>query len=150
MATVILLGLGLDELSMSAFGIPEIKRIIRSTTILEAEEFLGTLMDMKSIRDIDRYVRHWMEERFEFITDREDRLPRVVIAGRPNVGKSTMFNRLIRKRKAITDPTPGVTRDTITERSFIKDQEVLLMDTGGFKLERTISSMNWWRRSPLR
>ncbi len=68
MATVILLGLGLDELSMSAFGIPEIKRIIRSTTILEAEEFLGTLMDMKSIRDIDRYVRHWMEERFEFIT----------------------------------------------------------------------------------
>ncbi len=68
--------------------------------------------------------------------DREDRLPRVVIAGRPNVGKSTMFNRLIRKRKAITDPTPGVTRDTITERSFIKDQEVLLMDTGGFKLER--------------
>ncbi len=68
MMTVILLGLGLDELSMSAFGIPEIKRIIRSTTILEAEELLGTLMDMKSIRDIDRYVRNWMEERFEFIT----------------------------------------------------------------------------------
>ncbi len=68
MAAVILMGLGLDELSMSAFGIPEIKRIIRSTTILEAEEFLGTLMDMKSFRDIDKYVREWMEERFEFIT----------------------------------------------------------------------------------
>lgn len=68
LATVILLGLGLDELSMSAFGIPEIKRIIRSTTILESEEFIGTLMDMKSFKDIDRYVRNWMEERFEFIT----------------------------------------------------------------------------------
>jgi phosphoenolpyruvate-protein phosphotransferase (PTS system enzyme I) len=68
LATVILLGMGLDEFSMSAFGIPEIKRIIRSTTILESEEFLGTLMDMKSFKDIDRYVRNWMEERFEFIT----------------------------------------------------------------------------------
>jgi phosphotransferase system enzyme I (PtsI) len=68
LAAVILLGLGLDELSMSAFSIPEIKRIIRSTTILESEEFLGTLMDMKSFIDIDRYVREWMEEKFEFIT----------------------------------------------------------------------------------
>ncbi|QEN08534.1 phosphoenolpyruvate--protein phosphotransferase [Oceanispirochaeta crateris] len=68
MAAVILMGLGLDELSMSSFSIPEIKRIIRSTTILEAEEFLGTLMDMKSFKDIDHYVREWMEEKFEFIT----------------------------------------------------------------------------------
>jgi len=59
-----------------------------------------------------------------------------VIAGRPNVGKSTLFNRIIKKRKAITDPTPGVTRDPIHERCFIRDQEVMLMDTGGFKLDR--------------
>ncbi|MBF9017161.1 ribosome biogenesis GTPase Der [Oceanispirochaeta sp. M2] len=68
--------------------------------------------------------------------DRVNRLPRVVIAGRPNVGKSTLFNRIIKKRKSITDPTPGVTRDTISERCFINNQEVMLMDTGGFKLER--------------
>ncbi len=67
-AAVILLGLGLDELSMSAFSIPEIKRIIRSATILEAEEFLGTLLEMRSFKDIDRYVREWMEERFDIIT----------------------------------------------------------------------------------
>ncbi|OQY35178.1 MAG: phosphoenolpyruvate--protein phosphotransferase [Spirochaetaceae bacterium 4572_59] len=66
-ATVILLGLGLDEFSMSAFSLPEIKKIIRSATILEAEEFLGALMDMKSFRDIDRYVRIWMEDRFDII-----------------------------------------------------------------------------------
>ena len=67
-ATVILLGLGLDEFSMSAFSLPEIKRIIRSATILEAEEFLGTLMEMKSFKEIDRYVREWMEDRFDIIT----------------------------------------------------------------------------------
>ena len=68
--------------------------------------------------------------------DKIARLPRVVIAGRPNVGKSTLFNRILKKRIAITDPTPGVTRDTIRQRCFLKGQEIMLMDTGGFKLER--------------
>jgi phosphotransferase system enzyme I (PtsI) len=67
-AAVILLGLGLDEFSMSAIGIPEIKRIIRSVTVFEAEELVGTIMEMKSYRDIDAHVRSWMEERFEFIS----------------------------------------------------------------------------------
>jgi phosphotransferase system enzyme I (PtsI) len=67
-AAVILLGLGLDEYSMSAIGIPTIKRIIRSVTITEAEELVGTIMEMKSSRDIDEYVRTWMEDRFDFIS----------------------------------------------------------------------------------
>ncbi|MBN2551621.1 MAG: phosphoenolpyruvate--protein phosphotransferase [Spirochaetales bacterium] len=67
-AAVILLGLGLDEYSMSAIGIPTIKRIIRSVTIAEAEELVGTIMEMKSSQEIDRYVRAWMGERFDFIS----------------------------------------------------------------------------------
>ena len=67
-AAVILLGLGLDEYSMSAIGIPMIKRIIRSVTISEAEELVGTIMEMKSSQEIDRCVRTWMEERFDFIS----------------------------------------------------------------------------------
>jgi phosphotransferase system enzyme I (PtsI) len=64
-AAIILLGLGLDEFSMSAFTIPEVKRIIRSVTLAEAQEVVGTVMDMKSYHDIDEYVRELMEDRFD-------------------------------------------------------------------------------------
>ena len=68
-------------------------------------------------------------------------LPRVVIAGRPNVGKSTLFNNFVGKRQAIVDPTPGVTRDPVESQAFIAGKPVLLVDTGGFKLERDIGTM---------
>jgi GTP-binding protein len=64
-------------------------------------------------------------------------LPTVVLAGRPNVGKSTLFNRLLRKRRAITDPTPGVTRDPVEADCLIAGKPVRLIDTGGFKLDRS-------------
>jgi GTP-binding protein len=63
-------------------------------------------------------------------------LPTVVLAGRPNVGKSTLFNRLLRRKKAITDPTPGVTRDPVSADAFLAGKPVRLIDTGGFKLDR--------------
>jgi phosphotransferase system enzyme I (PtsI) len=66
-AVVVLLGLGLDEFSMSSIAIPETKRIIRSVTLAEAEDLVGTILEMKSFQEIDRHVRSWMEERFEFI-----------------------------------------------------------------------------------
>lgn len=64
LATVILLGLGLDEYSMSAFGIPEIKRIVRSVSMQEAEELVGIVMDMRSYDEVNSFARDWMEERF--------------------------------------------------------------------------------------
>lgn len=78
----------------------------------------------------------------KFSTNKHYRnLPLVVIAGRPNVGKSTLFNRFLHRRRAITDPTPGVTRDPIEEKAFILDHPVRLMDTGGFKLDREFGTM---------
>jgi GTP-binding protein len=64
-------------------------------------------------------------------------IPTVALVGRPNVGKSTLFNRLLRKRRAITDPNPGVTRDPVRKDCFIAGRPISLVDTGGYKLERS-------------
>ena len=76
----------------------------------------------------------------EFYPERKYRnLPLVALAGRPNVGKSTLFNRLLHKRRAITDPAPGVTRDPVEADAFIAGRPLRLVDTGGFKLDRSPS-----------
>jgi GTP-binding protein len=58
---------------------------------------------------------------------------RVVIAGRPNVGKSTLINRLCGRRVSIVDDQPGTTRDTTDTRIRWRDREYLLMDTAGLR-----------------
>ncbi len=59
------------------------------------------------------------------------RLPLVAIIGRPNTGKSTLFNRLVGKRIAIESPVPGTTRDHIARKVATDDVDYLLIDTGG-------------------
>jgi GTP-binding protein len=59
------------------------------------------------------------------------KLPTVAIVGRPNVGKSSLLNRLVGRRISIVDPTPGVTRDRISVPCPIGDGYVELVDTGG-------------------
>jgi GTP-binding protein len=56
----------------------------------------------------------------------------VVIIGRPNVGKSTLFNKLIRKRKALVKDEPGVTRDRLYGKVEYHGKQFILVDTGGF------------------
>jgi GTP-binding protein len=60
-------------------------------------------------------------------------IPHVVIAGRPNVGKSTLFNRLVGSRLALVADTPGVTRDRKEAEAVLAGTKVLLVDTAGLE-----------------
>lgn len=59
-------------------------------------------------------------------------LPIVSVVGRPNVGKSTLFNKILQRRLAIVEDTPGVTRDRLYGQSDWGGHNFLLVDTGGF------------------
>ena len=81
-----------------------------------------------------------MSKRSKFQDDdiREDDGPelrpaRLAIIGRPNVGKSTLFNRLAGKKLAIVNDQPGVTRDVRETRSKLRGHNLVLMDTAGFE-----------------
>ncbi|MBQ5418233.1 MAG: 50S ribosome-binding GTPase, partial [Oscillospiraceae bacterium] len=60
-------------------------------------------------------------------------LPLVAVVGRPNVGKSTLFNKLIGRRLSIVEDTPGVTRDRIYSECEWRSRKFMLVDTGGIE-----------------
>lgn len=61
--------------------------------------------------------------------------PIITICGRPNVGKSTLFNRIVGKRKSIVSEIPGTTRDTLQSNCNWKDKSFILVDSGGIELD---------------
>lgn len=73
-------------------------------------------------------------------------LPVVAVVGRPNVGKSTLFNKLIGQRLSIVEDTPGVTRDRIYGKCEWLNREFMLVDTGGIEPDSSDIILSQMRR----
>jgi GTP-binding protein len=90
-------------------------------------------------RGIDILLEHIIEgvPRVESV-EVDETITRVALVGRPNVGKSTMTNRLLGEDRMIVDSTPGTTRDAIDASLSIGDREYVLVDTAGLRRSRGI------------
>jgi GTP-binding protein len=74
---------------------------------------------------------------------------KVVIVGRPNVGKSTLFNRLVGRRLSIVHDVPGITRDALEAIVHWKDKSFWVMDTGGLLEDKDYIAQEIRKRRPL-
>ncbi len=66
------------------------------------------------------------------------KIPTIALVGRPNVGKSTIFNKIVGKQKSIIEDTPGVTRDRIYSEAKYKNYKFNVIDTGGIDVSKEI------------
>ena len=106
------------------------------------DDFQDDVVEIKTKVQVQPEEKNDIEEEYVDPRDLEyEGLPTIVIAGRPNVGKSTLFNRFLHKRIAITNPTPGVTRDPVEATAILNGNPVHLVDTGGYKLQRDIGTI---------
>lgn len=73
-------------------------------------------------------------------------LPVIAVVGRPNVGKSTLFNKIIGRRLSIIEDTPGVTRDRIYAKGEWCGREFMMVDTGGIEMKTDDTILSGMRR----
>lgn len=95
----------------------------------------------KGIGDVlDDVVRQLKKIRRPTVLPQEEEAVKVAIVGRPNVGKSTLFNQLVGRKRSVVSKMPGTTRDVINERIKVGDKQIELIDTAGLRRRGKIES----------
>jgi tRNA modification GTPase len=122
--------LGEPSSNREVAGMPESAGAPAQSSSPPAEEGTRelTLAARNALAQLDALLARW-HTCGRFIADP----PRIVIAGRPNVGKSTLLNRLVGTDRAITSPVAGTTRDYVEAAAAIEGLPVILVDTAGLR-----------------
>ncbi|MGO3147763.1 MAG: ribosome biogenesis GTPase Der [Leucobacter sp.] len=94
---------------------------------------MRSTLDAFSLEDEDRNILTDEGEFLGFAEPSVEALPVVAIVGRPNVGKSALVNRILGRREAVVEDTPGVTRDRVSYSAEWQDTRFTLVDTGGWE-----------------
>jgi GTP-binding protein len=121
--------IGEDKVSKSLANRDEIDSNRKISPLTQAEDAAVIDSTRLSLDEVTDQIWKWLKQRNLL------GLPTIAVIGRPNVGKSTLVNRMIGRREAIVEDTPGVTRDRVKYEAEWNGRRFFLIDTGGWEIK---------------
>ena len=121
--------IGEDKVSKSLANRDEIDSSRKISPLTQAEDAAVIDSTRLSLDEVTDQIWKWLKQRNLL------GLPTIAVIGRPNVGKSTLVNRMIGRREAIVEDTPGVTRDRVKYEAEWNGRRFFLIDTGGWEVK---------------
>jgi GTP-binding protein len=121
--------IGREEVSKSLSSRDEIDSTRDISPLTQAKDAAVIDSTRLSLQEVIDQIWKWLKQRNLL------GLPAIAVIGRPNVGKSTLVNRMIGRREAIVEDTPGVTRDRVKYEAEWNGRRFFLFDTGGWEVK---------------
>ena len=121
--------IGKEKVGQSLANRDEIDSNRKISPLTQAEDAAVIDSTRLSLEEVTDQIWKWLKQRNLL------GLPTIAVIGRPNVGKSTLVNRMIGRREAIVEDTPGVTRDRVKYEAEWNGRRFFLIDTGGWEVK---------------